>query len=117
MTVDEPSDSVRPQYPTRGDATRLPESIEAAIQYEREQLMQIQAMVKCLSEVLLYADDDDSTMHADVAKVSARLLNDSVTRLEALSLQVRQLAKAVHETSSLDVPPGMVKEARPLYLC
>jgi transcriptional regulator with XRE-family HTH domain len=38
-------------------------------------------MLKCLYEVLLYADDDDSVMHADVANVCARLINESVTRL------------------------------------
>ena len=123
MTVDEPSDSVRPQERLRAGTALLSESLDAAIERERVQLMQIQAMVKCVSEVLLYADDDDSTMHADVAKVSARLLIESVTRLEILRMQVRQLVEAASEqaeATSLDtIPPGMhqVKEGRPLYLC
>jgi len=52
-----------------------------AIEREREELLQIQAMLKCLYEVLLYADDDDSVMHADVAHVCARLITESVHRL------------------------------------
>lgn len=55
--------------------------VTEAIEYERAELLQIQAMLKCLYEVLLYADDDDSVMHADVAQVCARLINESVRRL------------------------------------
>jgi hypothetical protein len=58
--------------------------IAEAIEHERVELLQIQAMLKCLYEVLLYADDDDSVMHADVANVCARLINDSVGRLDNL---------------------------------
>jgi hypothetical protein len=58
-----------------------------AIEYERVELMQIQAMLKCLYEVLLYADDDDSVMHADVANVCARLINESVRRLGDLLMR------------------------------
>jgi hypothetical protein len=58
--------------------------VAEAIERERIELMQIQAMLKCLYEVLLYADDDDSVMHADVANVCARLINDSVGRLDEL---------------------------------
>lgn len=46
--------------------------------------MQIYAMLKCLYEVLLYADDDDSIMHADVANVSALLIDECVVRLEKI---------------------------------
>lgn len=123
MPVDEPSDPVRPKHTSRAGTPLLTESLDAAIEHERVQLMQIQAMVKCLSEVLLYADDDDSTMHADVAKVSARLLIESVTRLEVLRMQVRQLARVMHEEADATpletIPPGthQVKEGRPIYLC
>ena len=58
--------------------------VAEAIEHERVELMQIQAMLKCLYEVLLYADDDDSVMHADVANVCARLIDDCVCRLDAL---------------------------------
>ena len=36
----------------------------------RTQLLESRAMLRCLSEVLLYADDEDAVMHADVAQVS-----------------------------------------------
>jgi hypothetical protein len=72
---------------TADDTTLRPLSaadVAQAIEHERVELMQIQAMLKCLYEVLLYADDDDSVMHADVANVCARLINDSVGRLDKL---------------------------------
>ena len=68
------------------DDTKLPAlsaaELATSIEHVRVELMQIEAMLRCLYEVLLYADDDDSVMHADVAKVCARLLNESVGRLE-----------------------------------
>jgi hypothetical protein len=50
-------------------------------------LLQIRAMLHCLYEVLLYADDDDTILHADVANTAARLLNESCARLDAVNLQ------------------------------
>lgn len=71
----------RSEATTKG--TLLPAaSLEEAIEHERVHLMQIEAMLKCLYEVLLYADDDDTIMHADVANVAARLIDDCVARLE-----------------------------------
>jgi hypothetical protein len=61
--------------------------VTEAIEHERVELLQIQAMLKCLYEVLLYADDDDSVMRADVANVCARLINESVARLDQLLMQ------------------------------
>lgn len=75
-----PAESTTPRPPSAADVT---ESIE----HERVELLQIQAMLKCLYEVLLYADDDDSVMHADVANVCARLINESVGRLGDLLMQ------------------------------
>lgn len=66
-------DTTRPTF----SATDVTEAIE----HERAELLQIQAMLRCLYEVLLYGDDDDSVMHADVAQVCARLINESVRRL------------------------------------
>jgi hypothetical protein len=59
-------------------------ALEALIEGERVHLMQVFGMLKCLYEVLLYADDDDSTMHADVAHVCATLINECVVRLEGI---------------------------------
>lgn len=58
--------------------------VAVTIEGERVELLQVYAMLRCLYEVLLYADDDDSLMHADVANVCARLINESVCRLDAL---------------------------------
>ena len=60
------------------------DSLEEALEHERVHLMQVHAMLKCLYEVLLYADDDDSIMHADVANVSALLIDDCILRLEKI---------------------------------
>ncbi|MFC4311197.1 hypothetical protein ACFPN2_19015 [Steroidobacter flavus] len=81
------------------DTATLSEQIE----HERVELMQIHAMVRCLNDVLLYADDDDSPMHADVALVIARLLNDSVGRLDSVRARVAQLEQVV-------TPPNQVRD-------
>lgn len=78
-----------PASPAESTTSRLPSAadVSASIEHERVELLQIQAMLKCLYEVLLYADDDDSVMHADVANVCARLINESVRRLGDLLMQ------------------------------
>jgi hypothetical protein len=91
--------------------------IGKAIEYERTQLSQIHAMLRCLYGVLLYADDDDSVMHADVASVAARLLNESVTRLEALCLSALRLDDAAVDKSddSDETHRHQVKDTSPAY--
>lgn len=59
-------------------------SLEELIEAERTNLMQVQGMARVLYDVLLYSDDDDGTMHADVAKVIARLIAESVDALEKI---------------------------------
>lgn len=59
-------------------------SLEELIEAERANLMQVQGMARVLYDVLLYSDDDDGTMHADVAKVIARLVEESVDALEKI---------------------------------
>jgi hypothetical protein len=81
--------------------------LHETVQAERTELMQIEAMLRCLREVLLYADDDDSLMHADVAHVSARLLNDSITRLEvAVAHHLQGLASVASPSESAAVDPS-----------
>jgi hypothetical protein len=77
------------------------------IDHERGELMQVHAMARCLNDVLLYADDADSPMHADVALIIARLLIESVERLEAVRMRVAQLEHAV--------PNNQVREAPAFY--
>ena len=81
----------------------LPEAVQA----ERTELMQIEAMLRCLKDVLLYADDDDSVMHSDVAQVCARLLNDSITRLDAaVTRHLQGLASGASPSESAAVDPS-----------
>lgn len=91
-----------------------PLSLSEAIENERIELMQIQAMLKCLYEVLLYADDDDSVMHADVSNVCARLISDCVARLDAVRLRTLRITP-----DEGPVPPHRyeVRERRATYLC
>jgi hypothetical protein len=56
-------------------------SLEELIEAERVNLMQVEAMARCLYDVLLYSDDDDGTMHADVARIIARLIKEAVDSL------------------------------------
>lgn len=64
----------------------LSSPLELAIEAERAQLLQAYAVIKCLYEVLLYADDDDAVSHAEAASVAARLIDESVERLDLLRL-------------------------------
>lgn len=44
-------------------------------------------MLHCLSEVLQYSNDDDGVMHAEVADVAARWINDSAADLDLVKLR------------------------------
>lgn len=94
-----------------------PALLSEAIEHERAELMQVQAMLKCLYEVLLYADDDDSVMHADVANVCARLLSECVVRLDALRLQTLRTTPDSDDPDPLPTPPNEVRDIRAVYLC
>lgn len=84
-------------------------ALSELIEHERIELMQVHAMARCLNDVLLYADDDDSPMHADVALVIARLLNESVARLEMVRTRVAELERAAA------APANQVRELRGSY--
>ncbi len=64
-------------------------SLEELIEAERANLMQVQGMARVLYDVLLYSDDDDATMHADVAELIARLIKESVEALEKIIKRFR----------------------------
>lgn len=59
-------------------------SLEELIEAERVNLMQVQAMARCLYDTLMYSDDDDGTMHAAVAELIARLIREAVDSLEKI---------------------------------
>jgi hypothetical protein len=67
-------------------STPLDELVEA----ERISLMQVCSIMRCLKEVLLYSDDGDGTMHSEVAEVSSRLLDDSISRLEVIKGRIKE---------------------------
>lgn len=94
-----------------------PATLGEAIEHERMELMQIQAMLKCLYEVLLYADDDDSVMHADVANVCARLISECVARLDTLRLQTLRITPDSDDPDPLPPPANQVRDNRAVYLC
>jgi len=77
-------------------------SLEDLIEAERVNLLQVHAMAKCLYDVLLYSDDDDATLHADVAKVIAGLIDEAVDSLG----QMNRRFKAGEFGPPLSLSPG-----------
>lgn len=122
MASDEPSSprrrSLAPSA-ARPVAAQGTASLTELIEHERGELMQLHAMIKCLNDVLLYADDDDSPMHADVAQLVARLLDESIGRLDAIRIRVAELERAAEESSNAtsEPPPYQVREQRASYMC
>lgn len=72
-----------------------PRTLEEAIETVRTQLMEGRAMIHCLSEVLLYADDADSVMHAEVAQTIEQWISDSAEQLDLVKL--RPLIDAIRQ--------------------
>ena len=100
-------------------------TLEQVIENERTLLLQIRAMLHCLYEVLLYADDDDTVMHADVAHTATRLISESCARLDSVTL--RPLIEAIRNCGSgtpseygpdlvHQGPPYQVREPMSVYL-
>jgi hypothetical protein len=119
MAPDEPSaPRRRRRSPPAPPAALSSATLVELIEHERTELLQVHAMARCLNDVLLYSDDDDSSMHADVALVVARLLNESVTRLALVRTRVEQFEAAIKESAEGPAsPPHQVREARATYLC
>lgn len=96
-----------------------PRTLEEAIETVRTQLMEGRAMLHCLSEVLLYADDVDSVMHAEVAQAIARWITDSAEQLDLVKL--RPLIDALRRNNdepqggSGNYPPYQVRERTAVY--
>lgn len=70
-------------HPTMPKARTLEEAIENV----RTLMLQIRGLLHCLSEVLLYADDDDSVMHAEVARSAAGWANLAAAELDLVKLK------------------------------
>jgi len=104
--------------------TDPPRTLEEAVENVRTLLLQVRAMLHCLSEVLLYADDDDSVLHAEVAQAAAGWINDAAMELDLAKLKPlidairRRGAKAHSEDYDLDITPRgphQVKEPTAVY--
>jgi hypothetical protein len=67
--------------------TREQTRLERAIESERNKLLQANAVLRCLYEVLLYADGEDAIKYAEAAHVVSTLIDDSVARLDLVQLR------------------------------
>ena len=85
-----------------------PRTLEEAIENVRTLLREVRGMLHCLSEVLQYADDPDSLLHAEVAHAAQRWISDSADQLDLVKL--KPLIEAVRQrgggTSGNDGPQG-----------
>ena len=75
--------------------TREQTRLEQTIESERSKLLQANAVLKCLYEVLLYADGEDAVTYAEAAHVVSTLIDDSVARLDLVRLrpQIEELRR------------------------
>jgi hypothetical protein len=94
--------------------------LEQSIEAERAQLMQAEAVLKCLYEVLLYADDDEAVRYADVVRLAGKLIEDVAMRLdlvqlrpliEALKRDTQRLAAGEVGPSTAQPPPESAEES------
>ena len=67
--------------------TREQSRLEQTIEAERSKLLQANAVLKCLYEVLLYADGEDAIQYAEAAHVVSTLIDDAVARLDLVRLR------------------------------
>ena len=76
--------------------TREPTRLEQTIESERSKLLQANAVLRCLYEVLLYADGEDAIRYAEAAHVVSTLIDDSVARLDFVRLRplIEELKRA-----------------------
>jgi len=97
-----------PDLPPDGDPPPPPRTLEEAIENVRTLLREVRGMLHCLSEVLQYADDPDSVLHAEVAHAAGRWISDSAEQLDLVKL--RPLIEAARQrgggTSGDDEPQG-----------
>lgn len=78
------ADATRSTEHAPSDAPDPTQVLAALIEAERIELTYVHSILRMLYDVLLYSDDDDGTMHADVARVCSTLIRESNERLEVL---------------------------------
>ena len=104
------SDSAPPPLPP-------PQTLEEAIERVRTLLLEVRAMLHCLSEVLQYSDDNDGVIHAEVAEAAARWINDSATDLDMVKLRplIEAIRKRDDESGSGNSGLYQVREQTAVY--
>lgn len=100
-----------------------PRTLEEAIENVRMLTMQMRGVLHCLSDVLLYSDDDDAVMHAEVARATAGWARLAAVELDLAKL--RPLIEAIRQGGGGDPGEGepdltnhgryQVREPRPVY--
>jgi hypothetical protein len=78
------ADATRSDGSAPSDSPDPTQVLVTLIEAERTELTYVHSILRMLYDVLLYADDDDATMHADVARVCSMLIRESNERLEVL---------------------------------
>ena len=63
-----------------------PRTLEEAIENVRTLTLQLRAVLHCLSDVLLCADDEDSMMHAEVARSASEWASFAAAELDLTKL-------------------------------
>ncbi|HEY0685507.1 MAG TPA: hypothetical protein VGD45_24425 [Steroidobacter sp.] len=107
----EPLGSGDPLTPPSPD---LPRTLEEAVENVRSLLMQVRATLHCLSDVLLYSDDDDGVLHAEVAKALEGWVDEAAVMLDLVSL--RPLIEALRQRGGEEPSEGGSEPAsRGLY--
>jgi hypothetical protein len=95
------------------DDTREQSRLEQTIEAERGKLLQANAVLRCLYEVLLYADGEDAIKYAEAAHVVATLIDDSVARLDLVRLH--PLIEELKRGSKLDDGTTLRDSASAIY--
>jgi hypothetical protein len=99
-----------------------PRTLEEAIENVRTLMLQVRAVLHCLSDVLLYSDDDDAVMHAEVARSTAGWANLAAEELDLVKL--KPLIEAIRQRGGGTPDEGesnngglyQVREPRSVYL-
>lgn len=94
-----------------------PQTLEEAIDRVLALLLEVRAMLQCLSDVLQYSDDNDGVMHAEVADAAARWINDSAAGLDMVKLRPLIEAARKHDDDSSPGGSGLyeVREQTAIY--
>jgi len=94
-----------------------PQTLEEAINRVRALLLDVRSMLRCLSEVLQYSDDNDGVMHAEVADAAARWVNDSAADLDMAKLGplIEAMRKRADESGAGNAGPYQVRERAAVY--